>query len=413
MNVFERVLVGSAALALVACGGGGGGEDAPSAPTPPSGGGNNPPVITPEPPAPSTAAYYKTDIERSLGMIVMVETAVREINKLPALWEADVNAHGPFASCDSSCTGDRSFSFSLAGGTAHVESWSDMPASDAERDVAVYVTPPFVPGFPPPQPMFSHWVWEDGIYEFHDHILAMLKDVGDLKFTGSVGIGGAIDDGIYEGKQYGARHYTFNGYVDPSVYGENGLPVINPGPSPSVISHGLHVGSSRKYALGGEISLSTVSESHWRLKDMYPDNTTDSLPPVHQSHRLYFREGLKLTQDNSFAEAWYTSYDMTTAVSGLGEISGYFDAKRAGAQDEMHFETTRALKFGESNGVLVLQDGAFTLSFKNAASAEQYLLHVDVDADPAFLRVQIDRGADGNIDFSDRLGLSQVSVILP
>lgn len=98
---------------------------------------------------------------------------------------------------------------------------------------------------------------------------------------------------------------------------------------------------------------------------------------------------------------WLTNYYSTTNESDLDAVTFDIDMYNYVGGGQLKLKSETPLNFGTMNGRMVLEAGSFV--YDNKLSDSHVILRASVDADPAFLLVEIDANADGTYEKSGRI----------
>jgi hypothetical protein len=334
----------AATAVLAACGGGGGGGGTTA---PPPGG------TTPPPPVPTPvndAEQYKGYLQASLRHVLGVDVTVKALYQVPSKIKADVEAHGPFTRCqDSACPPGVDTSQWVTfpyvdGGTVRLQDWFDAPTGPTSPEG---VTP------------------TDGQYGADDQVTVDLQGIyssPSLSVTAQIGSA--------------SSQYPFN---------------INFISNHELTRDGLRLNNNSEVEYAGSLRVA-LADGKYTITDHAAGDPTDRMFTIDE-----------LNAQGQSLNAWMTNYTATTNVADQDTVTFDVDMFNFVGGSTLKLKSSTPINFAYVNGRTILESGSFTYEFKAPAQSEQFNLRVTVDADPAFLNVEIDENADGTYEKSGRL----------
>jgi hypothetical protein len=357
MNSTLRIsaLVAATAM-LAACGGGGGGDSTPAPPANGGGGVTNPPPIVPT----NDAAQYKSYLQASLRNVLGIDDAVKTILRIPANIKTEVEAHGPFTRCqDSACppTEDTSqwvtFPYT-EGGNIRLQDWVDAATGPTGPNG---VTP------------------TDGQYGPGDPVKLDLQGISsNQKLSGTINL------------------------VQPlnAQYANYAISMVT---NYELTRKGLRFNNNAERELTGGLII-TPESSKYTIRDHLHSDTVDRSLTITD----YDTAGTLLNN-------WLTNYTATTNVANQDAITFDIDMLNTqGAGASLRLKSVTPLNLIEINGKKSLEAGSFTYEYSDpSAQGPKFNLRVSVDADPAFLNVEIDQDVNGSYEKSGRLAQEDFS----
>jgi len=318
---------------------GGGGSDSPVGQAPPPQSGGNPPPDPAPPPPVNSAADYKGYLEASLRIVLMVDHAAKTIVGLPAQIAPDVAAHGPFTHCTNSACQDDDRS-----------QWYTLSAAGGGSirvmDWREVVTP-------------------NGVLDGPDTLELDLSSVGTAPSVTSTALLylPATPDGVF------SASFTSD---------------------PDLTRDGLRLGNAVSPELQGNISVLPKS-GRYEIRDHRADELTD--------RQLIIAEYAQ----GQVTSSWLANYVAATNVSDLDAVDFDIDLLNYFGGTKLKLSTLTSLNLGVVSGRTVIESGRYRYEYEDAAHNKHFVLRVSVDADPAYLLVEIDDPADGTYDKSGRL----------
>jgi len=342
MNSTLRIsaLVAATAM-LAACGGGG--DSQPTPPTTGGGGSNNPPPVVPV----NDAEQYKGYLEASLRHVLGIDQAAKKLSLVPANIKTEVEAHGPTQQCNhSACPPIDTSTFVTFpyadGGTVRLTDWYDAPTG--------------LPGPNTPAPT-------DGQFAGNDSVSV------DLEVISS------------------APAITASVKLRPSTEATGPL-FVQLVPNYEATRQGMRLNGSARVEYRGSLFIA---------KDAGKVTITDHVAGNPVGRELIVEEmNAQGVRTNSFS----TNYTATSNVADQDAVVFDFDGKSLLDGSELKVKSAAGLNFIALNGKTQIESGTFTYEFKGS---QTFNLRVAVDADPAFLNVEIDANADGAYEKSGRL----------
>lgn len=359
-------LLATAAL-LTACGGGGGGGTSTTPPPPSSGGssntgGSNPSTPTnPSNPSNPTDSQTPTKklssngmvIEQMVGAVLVIEGAGKSgIKDIPAAAKPIVEAHGPSPVCDSTCDSyDRKNWYNV-----------EIPSLGTVRIIG----------------------WMDlntnGLFDVMSEQLV-------YDFTDVSGVTGSVM--LLRDSQDATMYNMTLGNVYESQ------------------SYGAKVGQTKTLLFSGALMVRTLQPGVLRIGDF------DRIPSSTRNIILH-----KMSADGTTRVGGYdTIATVDTAEANEDAVQASLDwlvlcNGCADANKQYTLQTIDALDFGTVGGHFQLEGGKFVIT-TDASGASKTALRVSVDPDPSYLLVEIDNGADGSVDSTERIAQSDIDFRLP
>lgn len=368
MYRFSSLLLTIVFLAACSGGGGGGGSPAPDPnPNPPPVNNNPPPSNDDKDPMPgpdpepdeeedndseplSPVDVYKASIGNMLGTLVLMEKLGKsEVYTIPQLVADQITAHGPSRDCD-------------------------LQACEPD-----YTEPSYPVYLPTGEEVTWHF-WGDwnGNLVFDVDLEATAFSVTDIYgITGSVMVMYKLQDGrpMYN-MGIGARY-------------------------DAEIQEGMLVGTTKTLRVSGMIMVREIADGRLRIGDF------DIVPSATRNIAL-----IETTPAGERLRLLETVFTMDTNKANSDSIDAKFDWVPYGGGAAESFETLEPLDFGEINLNLVLEAGSF-LYTREEEDGTKVAVRVSVGADPAYLYLEIDEGADGTYESSDWLAQADVPFVLP
>lgn len=322
----------------------GGGGGGSSGSAPPPGN-NIPPVITPPLEPVNEAAKYKDTLQSGLNLILQADHVTKTLWDLPALIAPGITAHGPFTHCtNSSCDHSQD-----------QLQWFSLTLSNGE---SVRVQD-----------------WQDVnsnlIVDGYDQLRIDLVTYGDdpaITSSGTTNYPGAD----------GYQHLFF-------------------GADPDNTHDGLYVGTKRQYEFNGSLAVKVVN-GQYVVRDVREEDTSGVTRLI--TINEYSAQRVKLG-------SWMTTIVATSNVADLDKVEFDIDMLNYFGGAKQKLATVSPLNFGVQGGKTIIESGSWTYSW-DSNTGTKYVLQVSVDADPAYLNIEIDEGADGTFDKSGRLAQSDL-----
>jgi hypothetical protein len=159
--------------------------------------------------------------------------------------------------------------------------------------------------------------------------------------------------------------------------------------------NGLQINGDASMELTGALGVKLTAEGKYELRDR----------PVTETEAT--RQLIITETDATGKNSWLVNYIATTNAMNLDAVTFDVDMLNAIGGGNLRLKTETALDFGTINGRMVLEEGAFT--YENTVGSTHVILRTTVDADPAFLRVEIDENADGTYEKFGRLAQEDIN----
>lgn len=333
------VLLLTVSALLSACGGGAGESD-PSAPVPPPSSETPPTGDSPGTPAPGADVLaYQGNLEAALRVVLMMDHAVKVLLPVPADIGPEVNAHGPFTHCTDSTCEDEN----------QGQWYTLVPVAGGSIRVLDW----------------QEVVNANGVLDAPDTLTLDLQDVGSapaITTTARLYLPGTVD---------GPFAITFTSNPEQT---RGGLTLVT-APSPE---------------LQGNLSVWS-REGRYEIRDHRPDELMD--------RQLIVAE----YADGQTVSSWLTNSVLRTNVENLSAVDFDIDMLNYIGGARLKLSSLAPLEFGDANGHVTIEAGSYRYEYQDDARGRHFVLRVSVDADPAYLLIEMDSEADGTFENSGRI----------